>query len=59
MQVNAQAHLPLPTTATCLVTELTLFLLALAPYLDTLDEAGMTVPARLSAATGIAKICPG
>jgi hypothetical protein len=35
---EAQDHLELPTRAENLVTELTLFLLRLAPYLDLLEE---------------------
>ena len=35
------AGLELPTTATALVTAVTLLLLALAPYLDVLDAAGV------------------
>lgn len=34
-----------PITATGLVSEVTCFLLMLAPYLDVLDEAGLAVPA--------------
>ena len=33
----------MPITAAALITEITRFLLALAPYLDLLDEAGLAV----------------
>jgi hypothetical protein len=42
--LEAEAAIPLPITATGLVTELTRFLLVLAPYLDLLDETGVTAP---------------
>jgi hypothetical protein len=38
-RLEAQVAMPWPVTAVALVTELTRFLLALAPYLDLLDEA--------------------
>jgi hypothetical protein len=37
----AKRQAKLPITATALVSEITLFLLALAPYLDLLEEAGL------------------
>ena len=40
----------MPITAAALMTEITCFLLELAPHLDLLDELGLTVP-RLAAAT--------
>ena len=40
--LEAAPRITLPVTATALLTELTCFLLALSPYLDLLDEAGVT-----------------
>jgi hypothetical protein len=48
--LEVERHIPLPITATTLVTEMTCFLLTLAPYLDLLEETGMTRPSA-SAAT--------
>ena len=42
LEAERQANLPI--TATALVSELTTFLLTLAPYLDVLEETGLTVP---------------
>jgi len=42
--LEAERRVCLPMTATALVSEITCFLLTLAPYLDVLDEAGLTVP---------------
>jgi len=42
LEVEHRAFLPM--TATGLVSEITTFLLTLAPYLDVLDETGLTVP---------------
>jgi len=39
LEVEQRARLPL--TATALISEITMFLLTLAPYLDVLDEAGL------------------
>ena len=39
LEVETVVHLPI--TVTNLVTELTLFVLALSPYLDLLDQAGL------------------
>lgn len=39
--LEARAAVPLPITATGLLAELTAFLVALAPYLDLLDEVGI------------------
>ena len=49
--------LNLPTSAVQLVTEVTLFLLALGPYLELLDAAGVDPGA--SSKAGTAKTCPG
>jgi hypothetical protein len=38
--LEAEARLPLPASARALLTELTVFLLAVDPYLTLLDEAG-------------------
>jgi hypothetical protein len=38
-RLEAELAMPWPVTAVALITELTRFLLALAPYLDLLDEA--------------------
>ncbi len=43
LEAECRAHLPI--TATALISEITSFLLTLAPYLDVLDETGLTVPA--------------
>ena len=43
----------MPTTVTSLLTDVTMFLLALGPYLDLLAEAGVEAPAG-AAAPGIA-----
>jgi hypothetical protein len=43
--LETEAAVTLPITATALMTEITSFLLALAPYLDLLEEAGVTAPA--------------
>ena len=41
-RLEVQAEVQPPTTATAMVTELTGFLLNLAPYLDALEELGVT-----------------
>ena len=41
--LEAERHIGLPITATGLVTELTHFALELAPYLELMDEVGLTV----------------
>jgi hypothetical protein len=53
--LEAKASLPLPASARTLVTELTVFLLAVDPYLTLLDEAGFAA----ASAAGMAKTCPG
>jgi hypothetical protein len=54
IMLHAEAPIELPASAASLVTELTLFLLAVDPYLTALEEAGLgfAVPA---APVGIAK----
>jgi hypothetical protein len=42
--LEAELRASLPMTATALISEITCFLLTLAPYLDVLDETGLTVP---------------
>ena len=42
--LEAERHAGMPMTATALISEITLFLLTLAPYLDVLDETGLTLP---------------
>jgi len=55
VRIDLEAGLELPTTATALVTAVTLLLLELAPYLDVLDAAGIAaVPGE-----GMAKAWPG
>lgn len=54
--LQAECPMALPITATGLVSEVTSFLLALAPYLDVLDEVGLAAP---SEAPGNANTCPG
>lgn len=56
--MHAGRRLDLPTTACSLVSELTLFLLALAPYRDLLAELGVE-PAAGVAAPGTANTWPG
>lgn len=43
--LDAQPAITFPTTAASLLRELTCFLLALSPYLDLLDEAGVNAAA--------------
>lgn len=49
LRLEAELLIELPITVTLLLTELTCFLLALAPFLDLLDEVG--VPAGPAAAS--------
>jgi hypothetical protein len=42
--LETEARIALPITAAAMITEVTRFLLTLAPYLDLLDEAGLTAP---------------
>ena len=46
--LEAERRANLPLTATALISELTTFMLALAPYLDVLEEAGLVVPSAPS-----------
>ena len=55
----AHRHARLPITATALITEITLFLLELAPYLDVLDEAGMTALPEPLATPPSVTLAPG
>lgn len=52
--LEATARVAAPMTATSLISEVTVFLLTLAPYLDVLDEAGLDAPAG-----GNENTCPG
>jgi hypothetical protein len=45
VRVEAEEPLEWPTTATGLMTSVTQFVLALAPYLDLLDETGIAAVA--------------
>jgi hypothetical protein len=57
---EAQKHVRLPAGAEDLVSELALFLLRLAPYLDLLAEGvGIEPVAAGGAAPGSLKTCPG
>jgi hypothetical protein len=56
--LRAARPLALPTTACTLLVEVTMFLLALAPYLDLLAEAGVESEAA-AGAPGTAKTWPG
>ena len=54
--LEAERRAALPITATALIAEITIFLLALAPYLDVLEEAGLATP---SDPAGTANTWPG
>jgi hypothetical protein len=58
MVLHASRALALPTTACSLISEIAMFLLALAPYLDLLAELGVE-PASGVAAPGTANTWPG
>ena len=49
--LEATTPVAAPVTATALISEATMFLLTLAPYLDVLDEAGLGAPSGGSANT--------
>jgi len=63
--LETSAEVGPPVTATGLLTEVTRFLLDLDPYLDLLDEAGLTAPdpaeadPSVVALGGSASTCPG
>jgi hypothetical protein len=44
VHLETETPIRLPITAAALITEITRFLLAFAPYLDLLEEEGLTVP---------------
>jgi hypothetical protein len=46
VMLEAERRASLPMTATALISEITCFLLELAPYLDVLDETGLTAPSE-------------
>jgi hypothetical protein len=48
--MEAETRIALPITATALITEIALFLLEVGPFLDLLDETGLTGPAAGAAA---------
>jgi hypothetical protein len=54
--LEAAAEIDLPATVAELVTEVTMFLLALDPYLDLVEEAGVIAPGPPA---GMSNICPG
>jgi hypothetical protein len=54
--LEAEAEISLPITAVGLVTALTRFLLTLSPYLDLLEEGGVT---GVAPSPGMANDCPG
>ncbi len=58
IMLHAEAPIQLPASAASLVTELTLFLLAVDPYLTALEEGGLGFAAP-SVPVGIAKTWPG
>ena len=58
MVLEAHADVVLPITASGLLSELTLFLVTLSPYLDVLDELGIG-PSDMSGAAGMLKTWPG
>jgi hypothetical protein len=53
--LEAERRPILPMTATALISEITCFLLALAPYLDVLEETGLTAPTGPSAVTAASR----
>lgn len=53
-QLEVETIVSLPITVTNLVAELTLFLLALSPYLDLMDQAGLRLVASLPGPNSIA-----
>ena len=55
VRLSRSLAVPMPTSAVDLLADLTCFLLALAPYLDLLDEAGLGG----ADADGTANTCPG
>jgi hypothetical protein len=61
--LEAEPKLPLPASVGALLTEVTLFLLAVDPYLALLDEAGLglagTGVGPVAAPVGMAKTWPG
>jgi hypothetical protein len=44
VHLETETPIGLPITAVALITEITRFLLAFAPYLDLLEEEGLTAP---------------
>jgi len=52
VMLEAERRAPLPMTATALISEITSFLLTLTPYLDVLDETGLTAPSDSVGAYG-------
>ena len=42
--LETETQIALPITAAALITEITRFLLVLSPYLDLMDEEGLTPP---------------
>ena len=57
IRFELEVGLELPTSAVALVSEVTMLLLELAPYLDVLDEAGVAPVPR--SAAGMANTWPG
>jgi len=60
--VLSASKVTMPTTVNNLLTDVTLFLLALGPYLELLAELGVEAPAAAAPAAGapgMVKICPG
>jgi hypothetical protein len=57
VRLDLQSGLELPTSATALVTAVTVLLLELAPYLDVLDAEGIVAVPR--SAEGMANAWPG
>jgi hypothetical protein len=55
-QLEVETMVSLPITVTNLVTELTLFLLILSPYLDLMDQAGVGLVALASESTSSCEV---
>jgi hypothetical protein len=55
----AASKVEMPTTITSLLTDVTLFLMALGPYLELLEEVGVEPPAAAPEPAGMVNTWPG